>query len=179
MQLNRLIWQFMIAAALLLAATSAANAYGRDYCREYTSRSWVGGRSVETYGRACMEPDGSWRIASEQQGYGGAGYEYDDYAGRPPVYIDNREVIFVDREPDWYRPPHHYYGGHYHDHGHGKHWKKHWKHWKKHGGHGWGHRGYRDHVEVRRWVDPYWGGHGWGRHHYHDDRPRGSIRLDW
>ena len=169
MLLTRWIWQFMIAAALLLAATSAANAYGRDYCREYTSRSWVGGRSVETYGRACMEPDGSWRIASEQQGYGGVGYGYEEYDDRPPVYIDNREVIFVDREP-----PAYYYGGHHHGHG------KPWKHWKKHWKKGWGHHGYRDHVEVRRWVDPYWGGTGWGGHQrYYDDRPRGSIRLDW
>ncbi len=34
------------------------------YCREYTTTMMVGGRPVETYGTACMQPDGSWRIVS-------------------------------------------------------------------------------------------------------------------
>lgn len=32
------------------------------YCREYTTRALVGGRSQEAYGTACRQPDGSWRI---------------------------------------------------------------------------------------------------------------------
>ena len=36
----------------------------RAYCREYTSTVMVNGRPVETYGTACMQPDGSWRIVS-------------------------------------------------------------------------------------------------------------------
>lgn len=32
------------------------------YCREYQNRSTVGGRVQETYGTACMQPDGSWEI---------------------------------------------------------------------------------------------------------------------
>ena len=32
------------------------------YCREYTTRARVGDRSQETYGTACRQPDGSWRI---------------------------------------------------------------------------------------------------------------------
>ena len=34
------------------------------YCREYTTTMMVGGRPVETYGTACMQPDGTWRIVS-------------------------------------------------------------------------------------------------------------------
>ena len=34
------------------------------YCREYTSTATVGGRPVETYGTACRQPDGSWKIVS-------------------------------------------------------------------------------------------------------------------
>lgn len=32
------------------------------YCREYQSSSVVGGRQVYSYGTACQQPDGSWRI---------------------------------------------------------------------------------------------------------------------
>ena len=46
---------------------SAQDYYGNDrndgrYCREYQNRSTVGGRVQETYGTACMQPDGSWEI---------------------------------------------------------------------------------------------------------------------
>ena len=34
------------------------------YCREYTMTSSVGGRAVQTYGTACRQPDGQWRIAN-------------------------------------------------------------------------------------------------------------------
>lgn len=33
------------------------------YCREYTQRVVVGGRVQESYGTACLQPDGSWRVA--------------------------------------------------------------------------------------------------------------------
>lgn len=32
------------------------------YCREYTQKIDVGGKSVEGYGTACRKPDGSWEI---------------------------------------------------------------------------------------------------------------------
>jgi hypothetical protein len=32
------------------------------YCREYQTISKVGGASRQTYGTACMQPDGSWEI---------------------------------------------------------------------------------------------------------------------
>jgi surface antigen len=34
------------------------------YCREYTARAIVGGRREQTYGTACLQPDGSWKLAS-------------------------------------------------------------------------------------------------------------------
>lgn len=36
------------------------------YCREYTARSTVGGKRVQTYGTACRQPDGSWKIVSQR-----------------------------------------------------------------------------------------------------------------
>ena len=32
------------------------------YCREYSQTVRVGGRIQESYGTACLQPDGSWRI---------------------------------------------------------------------------------------------------------------------
>ena len=33
-----------------------------QHCREYYGPANVGGRVVQTYGTACLQPDGSWRI---------------------------------------------------------------------------------------------------------------------
>lgn len=35
---------------------------GGRYCREYSTRSTIGGRSEEVYGTACRNPDGSWQV---------------------------------------------------------------------------------------------------------------------
>lgn len=34
------------------------------YCREYTTRVQVGGRTQQGYGTACRQPDGSWRMVN-------------------------------------------------------------------------------------------------------------------
>lgn len=33
-----------------------------EYCREYQQTVTVGGKSEEAYGKACRQPDGSWKI---------------------------------------------------------------------------------------------------------------------
>jgi len=42
---------------------TVANADGQ-YCREYTAKSTVGGETVQTYGIACRQPDGAWKLVS-------------------------------------------------------------------------------------------------------------------
>lgn len=47
------------------AYVPAAAGYNGDadrYCREYNTTSRVAGRMQNTYGTACMQPDGSWQI---------------------------------------------------------------------------------------------------------------------
>ncbi|PIZ03808.1 MAG: hypothetical protein COY58_07375 [Gammaproteobacteria bacterium CG_4_10_14_0_8_um_filter_38_16] len=34
------------------------------YCREYQTTVTVGGKAQQAYGKACRQPDGSWKIAS-------------------------------------------------------------------------------------------------------------------
>lgn len=36
--------------------------YGSRYCREYTQQVRIGNRIQESYGTACLQPDGSWQI---------------------------------------------------------------------------------------------------------------------
>jgi hypothetical protein len=31
-------------------------------CREYRSTATIGGRTQDTFGTACLQPDGSWRL---------------------------------------------------------------------------------------------------------------------
>lgn len=35
---------------------------GGNYCREFTQTVTVNGRQQDAYGKACRQPDGSWRI---------------------------------------------------------------------------------------------------------------------
>jgi surface antigen len=39
------------------------NASG-EYCREYTQTVNVGGKTQDAYGRACRQPDGTWKIVN-------------------------------------------------------------------------------------------------------------------
>jgi hypothetical protein len=42
-------------------ATAAAPASGQT-CREYQATATIDGRAQPTYGTACLQPDGTWRI---------------------------------------------------------------------------------------------------------------------
>jgi surface antigen len=33
-----------------------------DYCRDYSQIVRIGGQVQESYGTACLQPDGSWRV---------------------------------------------------------------------------------------------------------------------
>ena len=39
-----------------------AEADNGQYCREYQAKATVGGKVSETYGTACRQPDGSWKL---------------------------------------------------------------------------------------------------------------------
>jgi hypothetical protein len=51
----------------MVDATPASTPYRTadgQYCREYTTTTRVGGVPRSTYGTACLQPDGSWRIVN-------------------------------------------------------------------------------------------------------------------
>ncbi len=43
--------------------TRTYQAFDGQYCREYTTWGWIGGREQQLYGQACRMPDGNWRVA--------------------------------------------------------------------------------------------------------------------
>lgn len=47
-------------------ATSTPVATAQPYCREYQTQTVVGGQVQPSYGTACQQPDGSWKIVSQK-----------------------------------------------------------------------------------------------------------------
>jgi surface antigen len=47
-----------------ITPTKTVQVADNRYCREYTSTATIGGKTETTYGRACRQPDGSWRLVS-------------------------------------------------------------------------------------------------------------------
>ncbi len=44
------------------AASYAQMPAEEEYCREYQANTSVGGKKAKSYGTACRQPDGSWKI---------------------------------------------------------------------------------------------------------------------
>jgi surface antigen len=58
-----MVWQTAGNDYYSLTPTRDFRTEGR-YCREYQAVSTVAGRKQQTYGTACMQPDGSWEIVN-------------------------------------------------------------------------------------------------------------------
>jgi hypothetical protein len=56
---------FAFPAPPVAVARPAAPAAG--FCREYQSTMTIGGRPQPVFGTACLQPDGSWRIVSQEE----------------------------------------------------------------------------------------------------------------
>jgi hypothetical protein len=83
----------VVAAMGMVAGVQASDA---PYCREYSRTVTIGGKKQESYGTACMQPDGSWKIAGSDEDVGAP----DDRAGLQvePVYVEPRPLV-VYEEP--------------------------------------------------------------------------------
>lgn len=44
--------------------TKTARTSSGEYCREYIAKATVGNKVVDTYGTACRQPDGSWKLVN-------------------------------------------------------------------------------------------------------------------
>ena len=58
-----IIWQDPESnAQYQVAPVQTVQAAEGEYCREYMATATVGGRNQETYGLACRQPDGAWKL---------------------------------------------------------------------------------------------------------------------
>lgn len=79
-------------------------------CQQYTARATINGLEQDIAGRACQQPDGSWRVAEgppEQPDkyvivYAPPAYSgypaYDPWLWGPPIGISLGALVFVDRD---------------------------------------------------------------------------------
>lgn len=105
----------------LAPATAHAD---EPYCREYTKNVKVGGKLQESYGTACMKPDGSWEVQNSEPAY-----TQPSRVVTAPTIIREEMVTYVPYYRPAYRPNYtvitfgdrgrdRYYGhGHKHYHG--------------------------------------------------------------
>jgi len=84
-----------VVALAAIFTTSSALANSGAYCREYTERFQIGGRTQQGYGTACLQPDGSWEKQQAQNTAYNNNYER-----------QKQNVVYViDRQPvEIYRP---------------------------------------------------------------------------
>ena len=117
-------------------------------CRDYTGQATIDGKEQKIVGRACLQSDGSWRVAE------GSPENPSQYTAVYPAYAPSYYpgYYYSDYYDPWFWDPPFFFGGsfvffdhrfHHHDHGfHGGH-----GHFMHHGGMGhatmggMGHRG--------------------------------------
>ena len=52
----------VVPAPTTYVVDNSTSGYSSGYCREYDQQVTVGGRTQASYGTACQQPDGSWKI---------------------------------------------------------------------------------------------------------------------
>ncbi len=122
-----------LACALSMFSTPS-EAREHEYCREYTKTIRIGGDIHRGYGKACLQPDGSWKIVFLKGVAALRSKIIED------VRKDHHKVVLAHHYPKSYVPvavyyPHYYRYTKPHPHGHHKHAhkSKHKRHCKHHG----------------------------------------------
>ena len=79
-----------MALCLTVAGVAVAgNAQAYDaYCREYQRRVTIGGKVQDSYGTACLQPDGSWKVVGE------GAPEVVGSVVPEPVYVPQPAVVY-------------------------------------------------------------------------------------
>ena len=80
------------------------------YCREYTQPVLVGGMRRTSYGTACQQPDGSWKIVSSDQAQQPEQVQYlspPQFVGAPQYVVP--PVAYYAPPPVYYAQPYPYY----------------------------------------------------------------------
>lgn len=134
-------------AALALATAGSLQA-SDAYCREYQRRVTIGGKVQDSYGTACMQPDGSWKIVNEDnpQVVGSVAPE-PVYDAPEPVIVYEEEPVYVPYRTTYrtYEPAPVWWGVNlsFNERDHGWHGHR-WENDRHHGGHHGRHHGRHD-----------------------------------
>lgn len=103
----------LLAAVAALGAVNSAEAQDAPYCREYQQKVTIGGVVRQTYGTACMQPDGSWQKLDAPQASDQDAAAYDvaeDFQVaqyQQPVVVRN---VVYEQPAYYYQQPVEYYG---------------------------------------------------------------------
>jgi len=57
----------LLATTFVIASAASAMAGDNSYCREFTKNIIIDGKKQNAYGTACLQEDGSWKIASKEE----------------------------------------------------------------------------------------------------------------
>ena len=135
---------FLFASLLAATALVSASAQAEPYCREYTNHVKVGGKLKESYGTACMQPDGSWQVvkpAESEPDENEIAAPQPPFAqpqvlnAPPPQVVYQQAPAVVYEEPEYYaaEPSYFAFGFSSHD--------RHYGRWNDGGRRGWDQRG--------------------------------------
>lgn len=93
----------LAAAVAALGVVDGVVADDGSYCREYTQRVTIGGVLRESYGTACMQPDGSWKRMDAQTSDQDmvSNYVTEDLQVAQASYVQP-QVQYVYEEPVYY-----------------------------------------------------------------------------
>ncbi len=100
---------FGLAAIAAFGVAGRAQAQDVPYCREYQRKVTVGGKIVDSYGTACMQPDGSWKLDS-----GDLINDISQPVYSEPVQVAYAEPLYVQRQVVYSEPvysSYQYYSG--------------------------------------------------------------------
>ncbi len=124
--LDRRVYQMtniLLGTALILGTVSgfASNAKANDsYCREYTKNIIVDDQKQTAYGTACLQPDGSWKIISEDELADTKSYSAVNYATvRERVY----QPVVIYTQNQRYKKRSKQYARDYRHHNTSNHWR--------------------------------------------------------
>lgn len=110
-------WAVSFGALIALGSAADARANVADrQCREYTRTIYIGGQAQQGVGTACLQPDGSWQIVSDeyvaqsrvepQPEIREVVVYRDRYYPQPRGYWGPRSGLSISVGQSWYAPRH-------------------------------------------------------------------------
>ncbi len=98
---SSLIYLTLLGAATVAAIPAHAYETAAPYCREYIRTVTIGGRTQQAYGTACLQPDGAWKIVSEEAQTGAFQAQNDAFEAQDaaPVLVYQPAPVVYPAEP--------------------------------------------------------------------------------